>query len=442
MKVAVISLVEKTLQFGMSDSPNGAAPYSLSVRVNQVVIVLSSKIARPARTAANLPILVTAEVVAEMPRAFLGILLRRAEYVVAYADGSQVSARLDVEASEALRNLDKAASSWTEADLLLADNGFIFFRKGSNRVLDQHQGLFTLNDATERTWQANIRFRSELAERIGAPIVTVVIPNKETVYRHLIPQIPFSDRRPVRLLSDIADRSGLSQTLVVLEDQLHQAALDADCDLYDRTTAYWNGFGAALAFNILVAELRVRGLADAAGFNREEMYLLHKLCLTDWGMAFQPAVFDSRLACGLHHHKGRLLLDNHVHNRGHCRVYSNPTRTGRVLVFCDSFVFNVWWQFFAERFGTVVLAHQAALDAELIDLVRPDLVVCSMIERFLANPPNDLDAPRFITVSSALNKSGGGLKADLLKALEAAGPQPVADRVLEPTASGSPPGSW
>ncbi len=156
------------------------------------------------------------------------------------------------------------------------------------------------------------------------------------------------------------------------------------------------------------------------GFVREEMYQLHKLCITDWGMACRPVVFDSRLACGLHDYKSRLRFDNNVHNRGHCRVYSNPTRTGRVLVFCDSFVFNVWWQFFAERFGTVVLAHQAALDAALVELVRPDLVVCSMIERFLANPPDDLAAPRFVTVSSALNKSGGaGLEADLLKALEA-----------------------
>ncbi len=61
--------------------------------------------------------------------------------------------------------------------------------------------------------------------------MTVVIPNKETVYRHLIPDVPFSDRRPVRLLSGIAERSGLSRTLLVLEDRLHQAALDADCDL-------------------------------------------------------------------------------------------------------------------------------------------------------------------------------------------------------------------
>ena len=422
MKVAVLSVAEKTMQLGLSGLPNGAAPSSLVVRIGHVVIAASSKLARPAKPASNVTIVATVEILAEMPTSFLGSLLAQADYVVAHADGRRALARLDVEASNALKDLDGASLPWTETDLLLADDGFIFFRKGSNRVLDQHQGLFTLDEAAERTWHANIRFRAEQGARMKVPVVTVVIPNKETVYRHLIPDIPFSDRRPLRLLSDIAERCGLSRTLVVLEDRLHQAALDAECDLYDRTTAYWNGLGAALAFNILAAELKERGIAGVEGFAREEMYQLHRLCITDWGMACRPVVFDSRLACGLHDYRSRLVFDNHVHNRGHCRVYANPTRTGRILLFCDSFVFNVWWQFFAERYGTVVLAHQAALDAELVELVGPDLVVCSMIERFLANPPDDLAAPRFVTASKALNKSGGdGLEAGLLKALEAAG---------------------
>ncbi len=419
MKVVVISLVDKTMQLGLSGISD-AAPSSLAVRVGPVVIAVSSGIARSPRSAPGFPIVVTAGIVGEIPKAFLGLLLLQAEYVVDHADGRRSFARLDVEASEALNSLDKAMPSWTEADLLLAD-GFVFFRKGSNRVLDQHQGLLTLDDAAERTWQANIVFRAELGTRIGVPVVTVVIPNKETVYRHLIVHIPFSPRRPVMRLSAMAEANNLSRTLVVLEDQLHQAALDSDRDLYDRTTAYWNGHGAALAFNILAAELKARAIVDVPGFARDEMYQLHKLCLTDWGMAFSPAVFDSRLACGLHDYRSRLLFDNHVHNRGHCRVYSNPTRSGRVLVFCDSFVFNVWWQFFAERFGTVILAHQAALDAELVTLVKPDLVICSMIERFLANPPDDLEAPRFVSVSSALNKSSGeALEISLLKALQQA----------------------
>ncbi len=421
MKVVVISLVGKTMELGLSGIPD-VAPSSLAVRIGPVVIALSSRIARRPRSMPGFPVVVTAETVAEIPRAFLGLLLPQAEYVVDHADGRRLFARLDVEASDALKSLDQAMPSWTETDLLLADDGFVFFRKGSNRVLDQHQGLFTLDDAAERTWQANILFRAELGARIDVPVVTVVIPNKETVYRHLIAHIPFSDQRPVLRLSAITDGNNLSRTLVVLEDQLHRAALDSDCDLYDRTTAYWNGFGAALAFNILAAELKARGIVDVPGFVRDEMYQLHKLCLTDWGVAFSPVVFDSRLACGLHDYKSRLLFDNQVHNRGHCRVYSNPTRTGRVLVFCDSFVFNVWWQFFAERFGTVILAHQAALDAELVALVKPDLVICSMIERFLVNPPEDLKAPRFVAVSSALNKSSGeALEHSLLKALEQAG---------------------
>ena len=422
MKVVVISLVGKTMQLGLSGISD-AAPSSLAVRVGPVVIAVSSGIARSPRSAPGFPLVVTAVIVGEIPKAFLGLLLPQAEYVVDHADGRRLFARLDVEASDVLKSLDKAMPSWTEADLLLADNGFVFFRKGSNRVLDQHQGLLTLDDAAERTWQANILFRAELGSRIDVPVVTVVIPNKETVYRHLIAHIPFSPKRPVLRLSAMADGNNLSRTLVVLEDRLHQAALDSDCDLYDRTTAYWNGFGAALAFNILAAELKARAIVDVPGFNRDEMYQLHKLCLTDWGVAFNPVVFDSRLACGLHDYRSRLLFDNQVHNRGHCRVYSNPTRSGRVLVFCDSFVFNVWWQFFAERFGTVILAHQAALDAELVALVKPDLVICSMIERFLANPPDDLKAPRFVSVSGELNKSSGeALEVSLLKALEHAGP--------------------
>ncbi len=115
MKVAVISLVEKTMQIGLSGSPNGAAPSSLAVRVGHVAIAMSSKITRPSRSASSFPIVAAVEILGEMPRAFLGTLLLQAEYVVAYADGRRGFARLDVEASDALKSLDRAVPRRAEA---------------------------------------------------------------------------------------------------------------------------------------------------------------------------------------------------------------------------------------------------------------------------------------------------------------------------------------
>ena len=58
------------------------------------------------------------------------------------------------------------------------------------------------------------------------------------------------------------------------------------------------------------------------------------------------------------------------------------------------------------------------MDPRLIELVRPDLVVNAVVERFLISPPDDASAAPFASLPEALGKGDGAdLAAEIRRAL-------------------------
>jgi hypothetical protein len=232
---------------------------------------------------------------------------------------------------------------------------------------------------------------------------------EETVYRDFIPEFPISNDRPAREITRML--GGLEPTINfwTLEDALYDLSLhhleNPEHDvLYDRTTPYWNGLGACLAFNQITHQLSALLNVEIAPYRLEGLRTFRRPVLTGWGGAFDPIIIENRLFATIRAPSSTLVFDNKVPNRGHCRVHSNKAQRGRVLLFCDSYTFNVWWQFFAERFGVVILAHQSAMDRGFVEFVKPDVVIVAVVERFLIWPVSDAVGPSFLTLSETLKK--------------------------------------
>ncbi len=414
VSITALNKAERRLEIVLAGAPE--PPEAFTVVHGDTALARSTAIVSGQAPGGGLSI--SCEVLADVAAEMVLPAFSTARYGARFPGGEAVEASLTVDSLALLEKLSPKRVIWTRDDLILGKDGFVFFRNGANRLIDQHQGLLRLSPDAERQWMANLERRAGLGRDLGIPLLTVVIPNKETVYSDLIPDFPISDQRPVRRLAALADAAGLSPAFIALEDGLRRLAQEESGALYDRTTAYWNGLGACLAFNLLAPRLSELLSVDIPAYDRSELYYVPRLVLSDWGGVYEPYVFEDRVNSALRHYSSRVAFDNVVPNRGHCRIYRNPDRSKRALLFCDSFTFNVWWQFFAERFGSVVLAHQTAMDPRLIELVRPDLVVNAVVERFLISPPDDASAAPFASLPEALGKGDGAdLAAEIRRAL-------------------------
>ncbi len=326
-------------------------------------------------------------------------------YEVLLDDGRLVSCMLSEVESARIQELmpPKRGWNWTTEDLIFGEQGFIFFRNGSNRLIDQHQGLLPLPDRDHAQWRENLIYRANLSQRLGIPIFSAVVPNKETIYNRCILGIELSENRAACQIEEIAKDIGWGKNFLRPEKYMIEKSYCPDI-LYERTTAYWNALGAMHAFNYMAPFLAASLDIEIPLFAEAELGCRRFIGINDWGGIYAKPVIDNGPRFGLQTFDSVMQIDNGIHNRGHCRIYRNPARKKKLLAFCDSFTFNVLWQFLAERFGVVVLAHQSAVDLRLMELVQPDIVLTLTIERFLINPPNDAADPAFLALPENLNK--------------------------------------
>ena len=156
---------------------------------------------------------------------------------------------------------------------------------------------------------------------------------------------------------------------------------------YPKTGSHWTGFGAYVAAETLLDDIRVdvaprSPAADAFGF--VEITFIGDLGAKLTPPATSPFVRAEPLAP-----RARLVSDNRVRNTGRRVVYESGAEDApECLVYGDSFAMRVSrsWPRASAR---LTFVHMVDLDLELVAELQPDVVVKIMNERFLIAVPVD-----------------------------------------------------
>lgn len=272
------------------------------------------------------------------------------------------------------------AAGRTHSPAVLRFGPHLFITGDSNHINEQHQGRLPIPPARQEAWRALLRARAAAARALGADFLFLLAPDKQSVYRHLLPP-SYTTRTARFLLQDPA----------VIDPAPALAALARTTDVYPRTDSHWNQLGALVAA-LAVQHRRQRNLPDI---------------LRHWEEATNPGDLGGKLdpveasarPLARFHSPALLLHDNMVPNNGRIRIFARPSppagepKAGepqRLLLFGDSFSYDLA-ECLKELHDVTVQVHSPAMDHALLAAFRPHLVITELTERFVFRLPEIAD---------------------------------------------------
>ncbi|WP_419758050.1 alginate O-acetyltransferase AlgX-related protein [Acidisoma sp.] len=124
----------------------------------------------------------------------------------------------------------------TSSPIVLRFGPHLFIDGDSNHINEQHQGRLPIPLPRQEAWLALLRARAGAARAAGAEFLFLLAPDKQSVYRHLLPSSYTA--RPATFLG---------QDPAVIDMAPALAALAQVTDVYPRTDSHWNHVGALVA---------------------------------------------------------------------------------------------------------------------------------------------------------------------------------------------------
>ncbi len=280
--------------------------------------------------------------------------------------------------------------------VLIGKAGWLYFRGEDAKAFDRwYRGSEAISDATLTAIRAELLQRQAFLASRGIPFVVVVVPEKYSIYPEYLPDwaAPRASQTPYdRLVATLAADKQLP--FVDLRAPL-RAAKGPD-RLYYQTDSHWNYLGASVGYGVVMSEVArlLPGLSIAAvprppyvaGVNFYSGDLAQMLGL--------PAQFrEDDIAPLL---KMLATLESRCAKRDPAAsspgvetfVYRCPNPpTYTALIYRDSM--GILLQpMIAENFSRSTFVTSAQLDGELVDRLRPDIVILEMVERTLTGIPN------------------------------------------------------
>ncbi|MDP9562639.1 alginate O-acetyltransferase AlgX-related protein [Agrobacterium tumefaciens] len=266
---------------------------------------------------------------------------------------------------------------------------WLFLSNDSNKVMEQITGRTSLPPDFKAMWASLFAYRAVRLADLGSRYFFGVVPNKECVYRHYLPDgVNFSESRPINKVLEAAQGRVAHQYFL---ECLEEASLRSET--YTKGDTHWNHVGAFVAFNqMMQANCLPQMSSDLISFEDKVIAgdLTGKLGLTT---TTKVAVIKSPAF--------KKVEFNGVQNIGQRAVYENEDKNlPTLLLFRDSFASHQL-EMFASMFSRVVALWQPNIDYKVVQDERPDFVFSQQVERFLVSCPDDIRGPSSLEYEAA-----------------------------------------
>ncbi|MGD0464210.1 MAG: hypothetical protein ABSB74_17140 [Tepidisphaeraceae bacterium] len=279
----------------------------------------------------------------------------------------------------------------TDGRVLVGRDGWLFLRPDGDVNFIAFRGLNPFSEDDLDGWQHFLEQRAKWLAARGIPMLVVIAPNKETIYREYLPD-EVSPIRPPSRLDQLVERLGRAHSPVHLLD-LRPALMAAKKSgrLYFKTDTHWNDEGAYVAY---------RAMMDAV-----------KYLLPDWKIVPQPRgnfvpgkapVVEGDLARMMdmpdQYPDEWLILRRKVpfevppgamDPKGICVTDLNDPTLPRLVFYHDSFAIALA-PMLGPNFNRVFWSFNYEMDPKAIEREKPDVVIDEFLERNLyLDPPTD-----------------------------------------------------
>ncbi|MFP6583450.1 MAG: DHHW family protein, partial [Candidatus Hydrogenedentota bacterium] len=147
------------------------------------------------------------------------------------------------------------ASRRSSSNVVVGQDGWLFFAGYDNRVLADHRGIVSFSEDELMRWKIRLLERRNYLRKRGIEYVFVMAPDKHSIYPEFLPVH----------VNQVSDQSRADQLVAYLQSETdlnivdpRPALLEAKKSerIYHKTDTHWNALGAHVAYTEIMDALR------------------------------------------------------------------------------------------------------------------------------------------------------------------------------------------
>ena len=273
--------------------------------------------------------------------------------------------------------------------VLFGNKGFMFFNNKQDAIYDSYSNKNLIDkQKLALSYKKQVNLKKELAEK-NIKYIVGFFPNKHTIYKD---EMPFSMKMQITRDTSLADQfvayfRSKKYPLVDVREALLIAKKEKQ--LYHKFDTHWNSYGAYIGyksfcnqtfdilkltpyeisnFNIKYSQTRSGDLTNMIGISEIKSY------------SDESPIFNLK---NIKIEYDTLNADS-FSKKTVITINENCDNQTTVLVFGDSFT-KALIQFFSLHFHKVIYIRSSAIDMNLIEKTKPDIVMSLCVERYLTN---------------------------------------------------------
>lgn len=273
-------------------------------------------------------------------------------------------------------------------DVLLTNSGTAYLIGGNHSVLNYITEQIKPEQASYDNFISNISKRAYIAHLCKSKYLHVIFPDKQSVL-----ESDFPIKNTVRLGDKYIERiekSPLNNFVLYPADILKQENCNAP---YLKLDTHMSDHGSLLVIRHILS--RIDETANEATSEISKLIYKKKNSHGDLGGKFEPKLTQesTHLVPNWDYH---YFSSNGSFNNGQIDIYFNKDAKvqKKVLIFGDSF-FRMMLLQLSNVFSEIVFLRTPFFHCEMIELIKPDIILTGNAERYLSHVNSDDDAPAF-----------------------------------------------
>lgn len=300
----------------------------------------------------------------------------------------------------------------TNANVEIGKDGWLYYDNENN--LEIVRGNYPNFDETHL--KQYLKDQLEINEKLKAQNIDYVLvlpPSKVSIYPEFIASGDYSvTQTPADKLADYIEENSDIKVIRLKETLLEEKA-KTDKNLFFKTDSHWSVPGRYVGYKKIINDLTSWGIVSGDNLNVEfkdsgkvagdlakimgPISLSGKMLeedFTEWTI-LNPKAKELTIANDLYIDVVNLANRKHVEGRL-CKVFENENAKTRALIFGDSMLGQCLLDALAENFSNETFIWDYKIDQDMIDLIKPDVVILDISERNLADALEDINASEFL----------------------------------------------
>lgn len=273
--------------------------------------------------------------------------------------------------------------------VIIGEEGYYYLV--NYNCMDDYRNVNPFTEVQLEEFSKQLLINKKYLSGLGIEYFVTVVPDKQRIYPEYLPSYitKVGDVSRLQQLKDYISNNNIQLNLIDLGDTL---SLAKSQDLYFKKDSHWNYCGAFVGYAYLMRHLQkrfpyltVRKESDYRRDFTEEIDLDLAKLLGESFYNSEPTIkltplFDTTNTEFDH----RLTVNEYIARRkpNYIIAKQNLNANYKLLMFRDSYT-TLWADYLINSFGQSVFVWKYAIDKDMVEAIRPDIVIQQVAERHL-----------------------------------------------------------